>query len=64
MVDCARFLGRAGVAVKEKFADFRTEIQKHEFQADSDRTSIPKLNGVIESQRGEINRALAGDEQL
>ena len=23
-----------------------------------------KLNGVIESQRGEINRALAGDEQL
>ena len=24
----------------------------------------PKMNGVIESQRGEINRALAGDEQL
>ena len=22
------------------------------------------MNGVIESQRGEINRALAGDEQL
>ena len=45
-------------------ADCRAEIQKHEFQADYDRRSIPKLNGVIESQRGEINRALDGDEQL
>ena len=45
-------------------ADCRAEIQKHEFQADYDRRSIPKLNGVIESQRGEINRALEGDEQL
>ena len=45
-------------------AEFRAEIQKHEFQADYDRRSIQKLNGVIESQRGEINRALAGDGQL
>ena len=45
-------------------ADCRAEIQKHEFQADYDKGSIPKLNGVIESQRGESNRALAGDEQL
>ena len=45
-------------------ADFRAEIHKHEFQADSDKRSIPKLNGVIESQRGETNRVLAGDEQL
>ena len=45
-------------------ADSRAEIQKHEFQADSDRRSIQKLNGIIESERGEINRALAGDEQL
>ena len=45
-------------------ADCRAEIQKHEVQADNDRRSIQKLNGVIESQRGEINRALAGDEQL
>ena len=45
-------------------ADCRAEIQKHEFQADYDRRSIQKLNGVIESQRGEINRALAGNEQL
>ena len=45
-------------------ADNIAEIQKHEFQADYDRRSIQKLSGVIESQRGEINRALAGDEQL
>ena len=45
-------------------ADCRAEIQKHEFQADYDRRSIQKLNGIIESQRGKINRAHAGDEQL
>ena len=44
--------------------DFRTEIQKHEFQADFDRSSIQELNGIIESQRSEINHARAGDEQL
>ena len=45
-------------------ADSRTEIQKHEFQADSDRRSIQELNGIIGSQRREIDHALAGDEQL
>ena len=45
-------------------ADCRAEIQKHEFQADYDRRSIPKLNGVIESHEGEINRALEGDQQF
>ena len=45
-------------------AEVRTEIQKHEFQADSDRRSIQELNGIIESQRREIDHALAGDEQL
>ena len=45
-------------------ADCRAEIQKHEFQADYDRRSIQKLNGVVESQRGENNRALEGDEKL
>ena len=45
-------------------ADFRAEIQKHEFQADYDRRSIQKLNEVTESQRGEIYRAHQGDEQL
>ena len=39
-------------------ADFRAEIQKHEFQADYDRRSIQKLNGIIESQPSEINHAL------
>ena len=43
-------------------ADCRAEIQKHEFEADYDRRSIQKLNGVIESQRGEIYRAHQGDE--
>ena len=45
-------------------ADCRAEIQKHEFQADYDRRSIQKMNGIIESQRSEINHAHAGDEQL
>ena len=44
-------------------ADFTAEILKHEFQADSHRRSIQELCGIIESQRGEINRALEGDEQ-
>ena len=45
-------------------ADFRVEIQKREFQADSDWRSIQELNGVIESLRREIDNALSGDEQL
>ena len=45
-------------------ADCRADIQKHEFQADCDRRNIQKMTGVIESQRGEINRSLAGDEQF
>ena len=45
-------------------ADFASEIQKHEFQADSDRRSIQELNGITESQRRQIDHALAGDEQL
>ena len=45
-------------------ADFRAEIQKHEFQADSDRRSIQELSGIIESQRREIDHTIASDEQL
>ena len=46
-------------------ADFmRAEIRKHEFQADSVRRSIQELNGIIESQRREIDHTLACDEQL
>ena len=45
-------------------ADFRAEIQKHEFHVDYDRRSIQKLNEAIESQRGEISRAHQSNEQL
>ena len=45
-------------------ADFKAEIQKHEVQADSDRRSIQELNGIVETQRREIDHALAGDAQL
>ena len=60
-------MSESGFSLKEKeqiLADFRAEIQKHEFHADSDRRIIQELSGIIESQRGEINRALQGDEQL
>ena len=36
---------------EQTLADYRAEIQKHEFQADYDRRSIQKLSEVIESQR-------------
>ena len=45
-------------------AEVRTEIQKHEFQPDSDRGSIQELNGIIESQRREIDHTIASDKQL
>ena len=57
-----------GFSLKDKkeqiLADFRVEIQKHEFQADYDRRSIQELSGIIESQRREIDHTLACDEQL
>ena len=31
--------------------EIRTEIHKHEFQADSDERSIQELTGIIESPR-------------
>ena len=45
-------------------AAVRAEIHEHEFSAGYDRRSIQKLNGIVESQRGEIYRAHQGDEQL
>ena len=48
---------------KQILADCGAEIQKHEFQADSDGRSIQELNGFIESQRREIDHTLAGDER-
>ena len=44
-------------------AEVRTEIQKHEFQADSDRKSIQELTGIVDSQRREIDHTVASDEQ-
>ena len=42
-------------------AEVRTEIHKHELQADSDRRSTQELNGIIESQRREIDHSHARD---
>ena len=61
-------MSESGFSLNDKkeqiLSDFRAEIHKHEFQADSDRRSIQELNGIIESQRREIDHAIAGDEQL
>ena len=43
-------------------AEIRFEIQKNEVQADSDR-SIQELNGIVESQRREIDPTITGYEQ-
>ena len=48
---------------KQVLAEVRTEIQKHEFQADSGRRSIQELPGISDSQRREMDHSLAGDEQ-
>ena len=39
----------------QNLAECTAESQKNEFQADYDRRCIQRLNGVIESQRGENN---------
>ena len=44
-------------------AEVRTEIHKHEIQAESDR-SIQEFTGTIDSQRMEIDRTIVLDEQL
>ena len=44
-------------------AEVRSEIQKHELQADSDRRSIQELTGIIDSQRMEIDHTITGFEQ-
>ena len=58
----------SGFYLKDKkeqiLAEVRTEIHKHEFQADSDKRSIQELNGIIESQRRESDHTIAGHEQL
>ena len=44
-------------------AEVRSEIQKHELQAESDKRSIQELTGIIESQRKEIDHTFTGCEQ-
>ena len=57
-------MSKSGFSLNDKkeqiLAYCRAEIQKHEFQANYDRRSIQKFNGIIESQRSEINHALVG----
>ena len=45
------------------FAEVRSEIQKHEFQADSDRRSIQEFTGIIDSRRMEIDHTIFGCDQ-
>ena len=40
-----------------------SEIQKHEFQGDSDRRSIQESTGIIGSQRRETDHTIISDEQ-
>ena len=49
---------------KSKFSLNAEQKFRNEFQADYDRRSVQKLNGIIESQRREIDHTLAGDELL
>ena len=44
-------------------AEVRSEIQKHEFQAEPDKRSVQELTGITDSQRREIDHTVASDEQ-
>ena len=44
-------------------AEVRSEIQKHEHQAESDKRSMQELTGIIDSQRREIDHTVASEEQ-
>ena len=61
-------MSKSGFSLNDKKSKFslklEPDIQKHEFQADSDGRSIQELNGIIESQRREIDDTVAGEEQL
>ena len=57
----------SGFSLKDKkeqiLAEVRTEIQKHEFQAESDRRSMQELTGIVDSQRREIDHTITSNEQ-
>ena len=44
-------------------AEVRSEIQKHELQAESDKRSIQELTGIIDSQRMDIDHTITGCDQ-
>ena len=44
-------------------AEVRSEIQKHELQAESDKRSIQESTGIIDSQRMEIDHTITGCDQ-
>ena len=44
-------------------ADVRSDIQKHELQAESDKRSIQELTGIRDSQRMEIDHTITGCDQ-
>ena len=48
---------------EEILAQVRSEIQKHELQAESDERSIQELSGIIDSQRMEIGHTITGCDQ-
>ena len=49
---------------EQVLAEVRSEIQKHELQAESDRRSIQELTGIIEYQRSEVDHTIASDGQI
>ena len=57
----------SGFSFKDKkeqiLAEVRSEIQKHELQAESGRRSIQELTGIVDSQRMEIDHTITGCEQ-
>ena len=57
----------SGFFLKDKrskiLAEVRSEIQKHELQAESDRRSIQELTGIIDSQLMEIDHTITGCDQ-
>ena len=47
---------------KQILAEVRTEIHKHEVQAECDKRSIQELIGIIDSQRKEIDHTITREE--
>ena len=59
----ARIRNLFEIQKEQILAEVSTEIQKHEFQADSDRRSVQEVTGIIDSQRREIDYTITGCEQ-